>query len=84
MTDGARFKKKKKKKKWWPKFGANGPKLGPKLGFLLKFGLLVFLEIAYNDILQQSLTYSRGKCMEKYFQLKGTNSVLNLGFLPFS
>ena len=31
----------------------------------LEFGLLVFLEIAYNDSLQQCLTSSRGKPHEK-------------------
>ena len=35
VTDGARFLKKKKKEKKRPKFGPNGPKSGPKLGFLL-------------------------------------------------
>ena len=33
----------------------------------LKFGSLVFLEIAYNDSLQQFLTFSRSKICEKSF-----------------
>ena len=32
----------------------------------LEFGSLVFLEIAYNDGLQQCLTSSRGKAREKF------------------
>ena len=32
---------------------------------LLQFGLLVYLEIAYNDSLQQCITSSRGKTHEK-------------------
>ena len=47
VTDKARFFK----KNWWPEFGSNGPKLGQKNRFFwhfLKFGSLVFLEIAYN------------------------------------
>ena len=42
--------------KWLLEFGPNGPNSGPKLGFFcyfLKFGSLVFLEIACNDSLQQ-------------------------------
>ena len=42
------------------KFGPKEPKLGPKL-------VLVFLEIAYNDSLQQCITSSRGKSLEKKF-----------------
>ena len=60
VTDRARFLK----KNWWPKFG---PKSGPKVGVFLqflKFGSLVFLEIAYSDNLQQCLT-CRGKIQEK-------------------
>ena len=70
---------------FWPKFG-------PKTSFFrhfLKFGSLVFLQIAYNDSLQQCLTNSRGKIHEKTFL--GSKSGLNrpksgpkLGFLPFS
>ena len=33
----------------------------------LKFGSLVFLEIAYNDSLQQCMISSRGKTHEKNF-----------------
>ena len=51
-----------------------GPKFGPKsdlkLGFFChfpNFGLLVFLEIAYNDSLQQFLRSSRVKTPEKKF-----------------
>ena len=52
-----------------PKFGLKVPKLGPKLSFchFLKFGSLVFLEISYNDSLEQFLTSSRGKIQEKKF-----------------
>ena len=59
----------------------NGPKLGPKLGFcfFLKFGSLVLLEIAYNDILQECLTSSSGEIHEE-----GAKSVPKLGLLPFS
>ena len=60
VTDEARFLK-KKKKNWRPEFGPNGPKSGPKLGFLP----LVFLEYGYSDSRQQSLTSSRGKLLEK-------------------
>ena len=48
--------------------GQNRPKSGSKLVFfchLLKFGSLVFLEITYNDSLQQFLTSSRHKIHEK-------------------
>ena len=50
MIDGARFflgGEGELVAQIWP----NGAKLGSKLGFchFLKFGLLVFLEIAYND-----------------------------------
>ena len=47
-----------------PKFGPKVPKSGPKLVLFLhflKFASLVFLEIAYNDSLQQCITCSRGK-----------------------
>ena len=58
-----------KKKILGPKFGPKGPKSGPKLVFCncLKFGSLVFLEIAYNDSLQQCVTSSRDKTQEKNF-----------------
>ena len=48
---------------------AKRAKIRPKTRFFchfLKFGSLVFLEIAYNDNLQQCLTSSRGK-VEKNF-----------------
>ena len=35
--------------------------------YFLKFGSLVFVEIAYSDSLQQCLTCSRGKMYEKSF-----------------
>ena len=47
-----------------------GQELGPKLVcfcHFLKFGLLVFLEIAYNDNMQQYITSSRSKTYKKYF-----------------
>ena len=63
-----------------------------KLGFshFLKFSSLVFLEITYNDSLQQCITSSRGKTQEKNFG--GLNSGQNgsksgpklVFFLPFS
>ena len=40
-----------KKKFGWPNFGQNQPELAPKLG-------LIFLEIAYNDSLQQCILSS--------------------------
>ena len=40
------------------KFGPKEPKSGPKI-------VLVFLEITYNDSLQQCITSSRGKSLEK-------------------
>ena len=64
----------------------------PRLGFFsyfLKFGSLVFLEIAYYDILQQFLTSSRDKIWKK--KNGGPNlgqnmpkSQRKLGFLLFS
>ena len=50
-------------------FGPNEPKLGPKLVFFhfLKFGSLVFREIAYKDSLQQYLTSDIGKIHKKKF-----------------
>ena len=60
-------KKKKKKKKLRARFGSSGSKPGPKFVFrdFLEFGSNVFLEIAYDDILRQCLTSSRGKNHEK-------------------
>ena len=54
-----------------------------------KFGSLVFLEIAYNDSLQQCLTTSRGRIHEKKFygpKFGSDRSKLGpkLSFLPFS
>ena len=56
------------KKIFGPKFGPKGAKSGLKIGFFhfLKFGSLVFLEIAYNDNLEQCLTTSRGKTSQKF------------------
>ena len=52
---------------WWPKLWPSRSKLGPKLGSL-PFSQGCFLEIVYNDSLQQCLTCIRGKNHEKYFQ----------------
>ena len=49
---------------------AKGAKIRPETKFFfcfLKFGSLIFLEIAYNDSLQQYLTSSRDKVHEKKF-----------------
>ena len=87
VTDGTRFLKKKKLQS---KFEPNGPKSGPKLGFLyfLKFHSLFFLEIACNNSLQQCLTSSRGKIYVKFlwpkFGPKGPIYVRKLDFLTFS
>ena len=66
-------------------------KSGPKLGFchFLKFGSLVFLEIAYNDSLQQCLTSSRDKTYKKIFwgptmDQNGPKPGSKLVLLPFS
>ena len=69
-------------KRFGPKLGSSGPKSGPKLGFsyFLQLGLLVFLEIALDDSLQQCLTSSRGKASEKFF---GPKSGSKLGFSYF-
>ena len=50
------------------KLWSKRPKIRPKISFFchfLKFGSLVFLEIAHNDSLQQCLTCSRDKIHEK-------------------
>ena len=77
----------KKKKIWSMEFEPNWPKLGSKLVFFwhfLKFGAIVFLEIAYNDILEQCLTSSRGKIHEKNLGAQTRpKSGPKLGFLPF-
>ena len=49
-----------------------GPNSDPKLGFLyhfLRLGSLVYLEIVYNDSLQQGLPPSEGKIREKKFEV---------------
>ena len=56
------------KKKSGTKFGAKRAKIRPKISFFchfLKLGSLVFLEVAYNDNLQQCTTSSRGTTYEK-------------------
>ena len=65
VTDQAKFFKKVLQ----PDFGPQGPKLGLKWGLcnFFVFGSLVFLEIIYNDSVQQCLTSSRGKYHEKNF-----------------
>ena len=54
---------------WGPKFVPKGPKSGLKLGFLSfsQVWFLGFLEIAYNDSVQQCVTSSKGKIREKVF-----------------
>ena len=68
MTKQDFWKKKKERKKIdGPNLGQMD-KIGPKTKFfchLLKFSSLVFLEIAYDDSLQQWLTSSRGKIHKK-------------------
>ena len=74
------------KKVFGPKFGSKGPKSGPKLFFFhfLKLGLLVFLEITYNDSLEQYVTSStvKTKNIETRFGPKSGPKLR--GFLPFS
>ena len=87
MTDVARFKKKK-----------SGLNLGP-MGlnqaqdkvfcYFLDFGSLVFLEIAYNDSMEQFLETNRGKIYEQKLgspnlDQTGQNHAQNQVFLPFS
>ena len=57
------------KKFWSPNFGQKGQNWAGNQVFchFLKFGSLVFLEIAYNDSLQQCMISSRGKTHEKNF-----------------
>ena len=52
---------------WDPNLGQRGESQVPKYVFchFLKFGSLVFLDIAYNDSLQQCLTSSRAKIHKK-------------------
>ena len=54
------------KTNWGPKFGLNGPKLGPKLGFVSFFKVwFISLEIAQDDSLEYFLTTNRGETHEK-------------------
>ena len=88
-TDETRFLK----KTFWqqPKFESNWPKSGPKLGFFyhfLKFGSLVFLQLAYNDRLQEFITFSRVKPTKKVlgdliWAKTGQNLVQNQVFCHF-
>ena len=58
-----------KKHFWGPNLGQR-VEIGPETSFFphfLKFGVLVFLEIACNDSLQQCITYSKDKTHEKKF-----------------
>ena len=81
-----------KKKDWGSEFGSNGLKSGSKLCFLpfSQVGSLVFLEIAYNDSLQQCPISSRGKIHKRRKKncdpnlSKGSKLGPELGFLPFS
>ena len=62
-------------------------KIGPKTRFchFVKFGLLVFLEIAYSDSFQQCIISSRVKTHKKNWGEKfGPKLGLKLGFLLFS
>ena len=54
---------------FWVQILSKGAKIGPETRFyhFLNFDSLVFLEITYNDSLQQCLTCSRGKIYEKNF-----------------
>ena len=61
VTVGVRFLKKKLEILIWAKWSKIKPETSPKCG------LLVFLEIAYNDSLQQCITSSKGKTHEKNF-----------------
>ena len=90
MTNEARFLKKKKKKIGDPNFGQMGQKWAGNQFFchFVKFGSLVFLEIAYNDSLQQCIRSSRGKTHEKGFgdhlwSKSGPKSCPKLGFWSF-
>ena len=60
----------KKKEKFGPTFGPKRAKIRPKtrfFGHFLKFDSLVYLEVAYNDSLQQFLTSSRDKTRKIFF-----------------
>ena len=83
MNDGARFFFKKNG-------GANLGQMGQNRAqnkvfcYFLKFDSLVFLEIAYNDSLQQCLISNRSKFHEKKLGQNRSKSGPKLGFLPFS
>ena len=66
MTDEAKFLKKKNIR---PELGPTGLNQAQNEVFrhFFEFGILVFLEIAYNDSLQQCLTFSRIKLTKKNF-----------------
>ena len=87
VTDWARFLKKKFDSRNLGQIGKNQVQ-NKVFSHSLKFGSLVFLDVAYNDSLQQCLTSSRGKIHEKNFWPKflpkGPKSGSKLGFLSFS
>ena len=59
-----------KKKLGGPEFGPKGSKAVKNLVFLchfFKFGSVVFLEIAYNDSLQQCVIFCKSKTLKKVF-----------------
>ena len=71
-----------------PKFGPKGPKSGLKLvsfRHILKYGSLVFLEISYNDSLQQCILSSRVKIHENKFCGSNFSALARKSkFRPFS
>ena len=78
---------KTQKKVLGPNLGKKGPKLDltPGLRPFSQIWFISFLEVAYNDSLQQCLTRSRGKIFEKNFfdpkfGPKGPKLVPKLGF----
>ena len=66
MTDQVRFLKKKKKIIGGSNVGSADLNQA-QVEVFLEFGSLIFLEISYNNGLQQFLTSSRGKTHEKHF-----------------
>ena len=66
----------------WVKWAKIGPKIKGFFDIFLKFGSLVFLEIAYDDSLEPCLTTRRTKTHEK--KIVGPKLCPKLGFLPFS
>ena len=76
------------KKNWRPETGPNEPKSGPKLVFLpfSQVYSLVFLEITYNDSLQQSITWGKAhkKNWESKFGSKRAKIRPKISFSPFS